>query len=280
MPPSRVASQPGRTSGRVTRPVLRYASQPASVRALSPPPVPVRLEINGIGEEEAIIELEDLQGAEEAGAPATQRPAQTEEGHDRVSLAPFIDPQLPAALPGPPPLDADGWASIDCWSAWDCAVTHHQPMEEVPGPFRKAFSTALATVVKRVNMTESAELQTRALKWLLILPKLLLREPNRGGGRGQGSGEVGRRFEALRERDWAQLLVLLKQDEEAELRRKGRRNDAGRPRGEQEEGKEEAKRLKTALSLIRRGQVGRARRRAGTNGVANMSCPNHGIQVS
>ena len=85
MPRPLAASQPARTSARVPRPVLRYeASQPAGVRALSPPPVPVRLELNGIGEEEAIVELEDLQqgdGDEEGeGEAEVEGEAEAEDG--------------------------------------------------------------------------------------------------------------------------------------------------------------------------------------------------------
>ena len=64
MPPPLTASQPARTSGRVRRTVERFrfdaASQPIGGRAVSPPPSPVRLEVVGIGEEEAIVELGEL----------------------------------------------------------------------------------------------------------------------------------------------------------------------------------------------------------------------------
>ena len=72
-------------------------------------------------------------------------------------------------------------------------------MEEVPGPFRNGWSTALATVLRRANLAlaggDEVEVD-RSLKWLLALPKLLLRQVKRGGERGQGSGELAARSSA------------------------------------------------------------------------------------
>ena len=133
---------------------MRYdpASQPAGVRAISPPPVPVRLELNGIGEEEAIIELEDLQQANaEDEAPAMQEgEAEVDveaENEGRVDLRPFTNAVVPGPMQAPFPEDAEGWSQIDGWGAYDCAVSSIVPMEEVPGPFRKTWATALATVL-------------------------------------------------------------------------------------------------------------------------------------
>ena len=155
MPRPLAASQPARTSARVPRPVLRYeASQPAGVRALSPPPVPVRLELNGIGEEEAIVELEDLQqgdGDEDTDVQEGEGEAEAEDG-GRVDLRPFTNAVVPGPMQAPFPDDAEGWSQIDGWGAYDCAVSSIVPMEEVPGPFRKTWATALATVLRRVNI--------------------------------------------------------------------------------------------------------------------------------
>ena len=288
MPPP-AASQPARTSGRPTRPVLRYdaASQPA--RAISPPPAPVRLEVNGVGEEDAIVELGELQQrGEEVLDPAPDvqiepiaDPIREEEvaadvdGGNRIDLRPFTDASVPGPLQGPIVEDAEGWSQIDTWDAFDCSVSSIVPMEEVPGPFRKSWASALAKVLRRVNIALAAGDQTeldRSIKWMLALPKLLLRQPRRGGERGQGSGEVAARFEAVQQSSWGSLLPPLHRDEVAEKKRRDRkRQQVGRE--ELDPAEEEARLRKTVLALVRRGQVGRARRRVASYGIADMANP-------
>ena len=144
-------SQPTRVSGRETRAPERFrnASQPIR-RRVSPPPspprekrpvvpqpgiglaeaegqalplAPVRLEVIGIGEEEEILELEEIvQGGvearreeaevveeageheiEEGGAEAeVQQDRERGHGAGRVDLTPFINPIIPDAIQGPP----------------------------------------------------------------------------------------------------------------------------------------------------------------------------------
>ena len=108
------------------------------------------------------------------------------------------------------------------------------------------------------------------MKWLLALPKLLLREPKRGG-KGKGTGEVGRRFTAAREGDWGQLLELLARDEAAEKRRR-LKNKREKARGQEEVDpvREKAKLRKTVLAKVSRGEVSTARRLAISPGVASM----------
>ena len=71
------------------------------------------------------------------------------------------------------PLDAEGWSEIDGWDVWECSASLILPMEEVPGPFRNVWSTALATVLRRANLAlaggDEVEVD-RSLKWLLALP--------------------------------------------------------------------------------------------------------------
>ena len=125
-------------------------------------------DINRIDDDEGVAEdpVAEEEGVDEGGGedegPVGRPPAN--QGPERVSLLPYIDPPLPTGLPGLPIVDADGWASIDSWGAWDCAVTHNLPMEEVPGQFRNAFSAALSSVIRRVNQAGSPDAQTRALK--------------------------------------------------------------------------------------------------------------------
>ena len=186
-------------------------------------------------------------------------------------MAPFLDPDIPQPVAGPLPQDGEGWVEIDRLGGWDYASPIILPMEEVPGPYRKAWSTAFITVIRRVLQAGTEEELTRGLKWLLALAKLLLREPRRGG-KGKGTGEVAARFTAVREGNWGHLFQLLQRDEEAERRRRaGRRRRRG---GEVVDPTEEkAKRRKTVLAKTSRGQVGQARRLALSSGVASMQDP-------
>ena len=194
---------------------------------------------------------------------------------NRIDLRPFTEAVIPGAKPGPVIHEAQGWNQIDTWDAFDCSASNIVPMEDVPGPFRKIWSTALAIVFRKVNAGlaggDQEELD-RALKWLLALPKLLLRQPRRGGERGQGSGEVAARFEAVQQSSWGSLLPALHRDEMAERKRKDRRRrQVGRQNADPAE--EESKLRKTVLSLVRRGQVGRARRRVASFGIADIGNP-------
>ena len=171
-----------------------------------------------------------------------------------MDLAPFINPAVPAPLQGPLVEDVEGWSEIDSWGAWECAVLCIVPMEDVPPAYRRALA--------RVNLAVYGGTQEqidRAIKWFLALSKLLLREPRREEQRGQGSGEIAARFEAVREGSWGTLLQLLRPDEEIERSRRERRNREWRQNVEPVMAK--VLLLKTVLSLVSRGQVGRARRR-------------------
>ena len=124
-------------------------------------------------------------------------------------------------------------------------------------------------MLRRVNAALTNGDQTeidRSMKWLLALPKLLLRQPRRGGERGQGSGELAARFEAVRQSSWGTLLPLLHRDEVAEKKRRDRKKQQV-VREEMDPAEAEARLRKTVLSLVRRGQVGRARRRVGSYGI-------------
>ena len=210
----------------------------------------------------------------EVPEPIVQEEEEAGEG-GRVDLRPFTDAVIPGPSQGPYPEDAEGWSQIDGWGAYECAVSSIMPMEEVPGPFRSSWASALATVLRRVNIALAAGDQTeldRSMKWLLALPKLLLRQPRRGGERGQGSGEVAARFQAVQQSSWGSLLPPLQRDEVAEKKRRDRKKQqVGRE--EIDPAQEEARLRKTVLSLVRRGQVGRARRRVASYGIADMANP-------
>ena len=148
-------------------------------------------------------------------------------------------------------------------------------MEDVPAPLRKPWSAALAKVLGKVVSALSADDQAdldRSLKWLLALPKLLLRQPRRGGEKGQGAGEVAARFEAVQQASWGSLLPLLLRDESAAQRRRERKElQAGKAQPDPAE--TEARLRKSVLYLVRCGQVGKARRRVASFGIADITNP-------
>ena len=91
---------------------------------------PVRLEIIGIGEEDEILELEELVEDGAAGREEAERGEDGEIGVDapilgpqerrvrgvaageRGELADRLDPEVPGPQPGPLLRDASGWADI------------------------------------------------------------------------------------------------------------------------------------------------------------------------
>ena len=57
---------------------------------------------------------------EAAGAEAE---VQQQRAGGRVDLTPFINPIIPGAVEGPPPVDVEGWSQLDTWDTWRCAAT-------------------------------------------------------------------------------------------------------------------------------------------------------------
>ena len=197
-----------------------------------------------------------------------------EQDRGRVDLTPFLNPHILGPHPGPYLEDADGWGRIDSLGVWECASSRFRSMEDVPNPYRKAWSSLLARILRRLVQAGNAKDEERAMKWFLVVAKLLLREPKRGGQKGQSSGEVAARFEAVKEGNWGSLLARLKYDEERmEGRRKRRQEQAGELEQKEETSRTEAKRRNTALHLVSRGQVRRCRRLVVSPGIADMEDP-------
>ena len=229
-----------------------------------------------------MVALEDqaAQGAQEQAlaqgldrAQGGRRQMLGREGREqgpRTVLALFVNPEIPGPEAGPLLRDVEGFGEIDSWGVWEVASSCIVPLEDIPPAFRKAFSTAFSTVLRRIEQADTDLSMRRALKWLLVIGKALLREPRRGGRRGQGSGEIAARFEMVREGNWGGLLPLLRRDEEAEMRRK---ESTRRNRVVPDEAKLKATRRKTVLSLISRGKVSMTRQRVTSNGLASMSDP-------
>ena len=114
----------------------------------------------------------------------------------------------------------------------------------------------------------------RALKWFLIAPQAFLREPRRGGKRGQSNSAISARFDSVLRDDWGTVLTLLEADRAALKQRdvgRGRRRNRREP--EVDETVSDAKLRKTVLALLKRGQISRAVRRICSFGLANTDDP-------
>ena len=92
-----------------------------------------------------------------------------------------------AAFPVPSPGGA-GWDAIDNFAV-DVATRASFPMmDAVPMALQPAWRQAFAFVLDRIKGADSEAAHTRALKWLLCLPAMLLRRASRGGGEGKVGG--------------------------------------------------------------------------------------------
>ena len=96
--------------------------------------------------------------------------------------------------------------------AWKSLISGFGALDEVPGQHRATWAWAWGEVLRRVLQAEeeSEELDC-ALMWLLFLPQALLRKPvGRGGSRGRGF--VNRRFNALAQGQWGEVVRLWEVD--------------------------------------------------------------------
>ena len=164
----------------------------------------------------------------------------------------------------------DGWTDIDGVGGWDSFLCEFSVLQYVPKQHREVWAWAWGEVLRRIKdaQAESKEME-RGLKWLCMLPQLLLRTSRRGGDTGRGN--VARRFSCLSlNRDWGALLTLWRKDR-ARLREDKARDGVRRLAGEQE-GAEDKKRAEV-MRLLGKGQVSRAVSRISSNGVASMEDP-------
>ena len=98
---------------------------------------------------------------------------------NRLDLGPCAEIEVPG--PTRLPATADGFGDIDALGAWECGLCPFRTLEEVPLPLREKFSKIVAKILLKHQQASSDAEETRALKWFLILPQLLLREAKRGG---------------------------------------------------------------------------------------------------
>ena len=93
----------------------------------------------------------------------------------------------------------------------------------------------MAQIMERWEQATTEEEENRALKWFLLAPQLFLREPKRGGTKGQGHAAINARFEAARAGNWGELMAMMVQDRE-ELALQSRNRENRTEDKEQEEG--------------------------------------------
>ena len=132
------------------------------------------------------------------------------------------------------------------------------------------WTHAWATVLRREVEAESDLAKERALKWMAFLSQGLLRTPRRGAKAGRGA--VAKRFLAVSQGEWGNLVTMWQSDVAKAREREQRR--AGRRQTRQEERMEAAEKLKReVLRLISLSEVGKAVSLMNSHGVAPMSDP-------
>ena len=187
---------------------------------------------------------------------------------DKVDLGPWLDPEVPGPFLGPLQDDGDGWNRIDRLGVWECGLSSFRSLEEVPTRFREKWAKVMSTIFRRLQKATMVEEGIRALKWFLIAPQAFLREPKRGGKKGQIFSALNARFDCVVREDFGTILALLESDKMTARQRRGRAR-----REPDDDLTANSKLRKTVLSLLKRGQVSRAVRRICSHGIASMDDP-------
>ena len=180
-------------------------------------------------------------------------------------------------IPGPSePTEgyADGWDRIDLVGAWECNLSEFSVLEFVPRQHQEFWCWAYGEVLRRMQGAEGRELD-RSLKWLQILPQLLLRSPRRHGSGGRG--DVAKRFNCLSLRqDWGAALTYWLKDRLKQREEKARET----VRNELSEAEMREKKKKQVISLLAKNQISRAVSRINSFGAAPLDEPGMKDQVA
>ena len=170
-------------------------------------------------------------------------------------------PDLPGARANPP---TAGFGVIDGRGAAWCALTPSWlPMlERIPSALREHWAQAQDFVFRAFNdATDELDLE-RALKWILLLPRILLRTAPRGGA--AGDRVLRRRFALFAAREFGVLLADL-EDDTARRAADLAEREATRARS-----MSAAQRtVRRALRLIEIGEISRAVALLNSHGVAS-----------
>ena len=242
------------------------------ILVLVPAPAPVEEgRRDAINEEEderegAPVDPQPLPLPQPPPAPPPLPPQGGDRGEEQGVLAGWLDPVIPEAGPLTEP-SQDGWTNIDGVGGWDSYLCEFSVLEYVPSHHKEVWCWAWGEVLRRIRgaEVESKEME-RGLKWLCLLPQLLLRSARRGGKPGRGN--VARRFSCLSvARDWGALLTLWRKD------RAMLREERAREGGRRAEDDSEDRRRAQVMKLLGKGQVSKAVGRISSFGVAPMEEP-------
>ena len=194
--------------------------------------------------------------------------SQADQGHsfhgEAVDLEGYLNPVVPEAHYEPVAEDSEGWNLIDLWSVWDCTLCQFPTIQEIPATHRHSWAAAVAKILRTISLSEDGIELERGLKWLLIIPKALLRTAKRGGKAGKGL--LAKRFNCLARGDWGGLLSLLESDCKDEAQDRKRRNP-----NQKREALEQKR--KNAMLLLKKGLISKAVRRINSHGIGNLEDP-------
>ena len=178
------------------------------------------------------------------------------------------------------------WTALDDVGVWACAVAAVPVVAEVPAAVRGRWQRAWVDVYDEVYLaattqgTDHRTNMTRALKWFLVLPQILLRGPKKGVKclhsnhtirdikSGFDKWESGQRRRLVN--DW------LQKRRDTERKRKGRMTAEAAQVDEAEKAKREADMAKLlAMEALEDGQMQRSMNMLTSPGVAGITCLRH-----
>ena len=234
---------------------------------------PHRNRFSALGEAEAEL-AQSIEGPDAEDRPRKRlvlvsQHSDDRRGHDRewdsdtdtvggTSDVEVTDVVAPTVEEAPVPMDVRVWAPVRAFTSLDAINLTHlfehgaRLMQSVPHVIRGAFRMALRVACQEIldGMEANSEVRTvRGWKLLLLLPRMMLFRPNRGGPVSRKKLES--RVRQFQEGDWISLLRESVACAEAahisSVRRRRRSAD------------EEAVRAARALSLVRMGELSAGR---------------------
>ena len=191
--------------------------------------------------------------------------------NERQTLEGRVSPDVPEPYSPSVEEELDGWMHIDKVGGWRALISKFGSMDQIPKQYDAIWAWSMGEIFTKINEAEEGKDLDRALMWLLFLPQALCRKPRKGGS--QGRGFINKRFNALTERKWGELVRLWEDDMAwEEDKRSKRRPKVVDNRGEKQEAEDEKKKQQV-LKLLSKGQIHRAVNRIKSFGVADISDP-------
>ena len=187
--------------------------------------------------------------------------------NDSFNLTAWLDPEVPGPLPGPSD-HTSIFSAFDTIGAWDCALSRFPTVTDIPRPFRSKWAEIYDRVLQsweRAVVNNNSDEITRALKVLLALPQLLLRQTGRGGKRGQAGPSLAVHFDLAIEGEWETLINIWNSDLQRLKDKESRQLPGSRKDVDDNE------LHKDVLRKLSAGQVSRAAGRINSFGLANLN---------